>query len=313
MSVLGSSGVLPYRILAGIMALTSLFSLLLSLATDTSADLRGVDVVTGLLFALGAVIAWFIAPQVRDDWGLDALIAFVIAMGIGGATVVPGGEEQITIGLGLMLFTVFAAYFRPRRRFAGLLAFTLVGYTLAAVVNPVLTSGFILVVINAAIAGTSIMVNVLSERQHSLALLDPLTGALNRRGLELLAGQAAAAAGRQGAPISVGVIDLDDFKAFNDARGHAAGDRLLVDTADRWRNAMRSSDLLVRSGGDEFALVLVGTPVADAEQLAARVACPESAGWSIGFAEVGLGESLQDALARADARMYEQKAERRLA
>jgi len=71
--------------------------------------------------------------------------------------------------------------------------------------------------------------------------------------------------------VTVGIVDLDQFKLFNDTHGHLAGDRLLQDVSTAWQGQLRDSDLAVRFGGDEFALVLVGSQLADAESLELRV------------------------------------------
>jgi diguanylate cyclase (GGDEF)-like protein len=104
------------------------------------------------------------------------------------------------------------------------------------------------------------------------ALFDPLTGALNRRGLD--AELAALQAGGQG--VAVLAIDLDHFKAVNDAHGHAAGDLVLQRFADVVRGSIRSEDVFARVGGEEFMLVLRGLSPDDvmgtAERIRQRVA-----------------------------------------
>jgi diguanylate cyclase (GGDEF)-like protein len=93
----------------------------------------------------------------------------------------------------------------------------------------------------------------LNEQQ---VLQDRLTGLANRTQLEerltrLLAGEE---------PVTLLLLDLDDFRDVNDSRGHAAGDAVLIEVADRLRGCVRSGDLLVRLGGDEFAVVVADTP-----------------------------------------------------
>ena len=104
----------------------------------------------------------------------------------------------------------------------------------------------------------------------------------------------------QTTPITVGIIDLDDFKGFNDAHGHLAGDQLLVDVAAAWQSRVRGGDVLARFGGDEFALVLVGTDLPQAQALAARLRAGHPAPWTVGFAPWADGEDLYVALGRAD-------------
>jgi len=75
----------------------------------------------------------------------------------------------------------------------------------------------------------------------------------NRRGWDEQLDRELARAQRSGDPVSVALLDLNDFKAFNDAHGHQAGDRLLVEAAAAWQVRLRDVDLLCRWGGDEFA------------------------------------------------------------
>ncbi len=93
----------------------------------------------------------------------------------------------------------------------------------------------------------------LLERQ---ANYDMLTGLLNRNLLHQMLEQSIAHAGRLGYFLAVVFVDLDNFKFINDSLGHAAGDSLLVEVASRLRNCLRTSDVVVRQGGDEFVLVL---------------------------------------------------------
>ena len=105
------------------------------------------------------------------------------------------------------------------------------------------------------------------QRLVTAAQTDPLTG-LGHHGAfqEMLA-----TAFAQDASLSVLMIDLDDFKAYNDRYGHQAGDRLLRRIADALRSSVRTSDSVFRYGGDEFAVVLPGTDAVGAEIVAGKV------------------------------------------
>ncbi len=94
------------------------------------------------------------------------------------------------------------------------------------------------------------------QRLDHLSRHDPLTGLLNRRGLDERLNEALARARRDGRSVAVGIVDFDGFKALNDRHGHAAGDELLVSFAERLRGLARTSDAFARVGGDEFAFVL---------------------------------------------------------
>jgi diguanylate cyclase (GGDEF)-like protein len=116
---------------------------------------------------------------------------------------------------------------------------------------------------------TAIASQLVLERSRYQARHDPLTGALNRFGLmSALQGEAAV----QGdAPLSLFYLDLDGFKSVNDQHGHAAGDSLLRQVADRLRKASRGTDQVARLGGDEFAIVVPGIGPITAEVFAARI------------------------------------------
>jgi len=93
---------------------------------------------------------------------------------------------------------------------------------------------------------------------HSLAHNDVLTGLPNRLVLEDRLSRALERARAQASRVILVFLDLNGFKEINDAHGHAAGDRILVNTATRLKNLMRTSDTVARIGGDEFVLVLEG-------------------------------------------------------
>lgn len=94
------------------------------------------------------------------------------------------------------------------------------------------------------------------ERMRHLALHDPLTGLLNRFSLQERLAQALGFAKRNDKLLAVMLIDLDRFKAINDALGHQVGDQLLIQVADRLAQSVRDSDIVARLGGDEFVIVL---------------------------------------------------------
>ena len=94
------------------------------------------------------------------------------------------------------------------------------------------------------------------EESRQLALIDPLTGLYNRRGFTALATHVAEIARRQQRPVQVLLIDLDRFKKINDTFGHTVGDKALVEFAQILTATFRKSDLVARTGGDEFCVLL---------------------------------------------------------
>ena len=150
-----------------------------------------------------------------------------------------------------------------------------------------------------------------------LARSDPLTGLGNRQRLYEDLTRLLAAAARTGKPMSVVAIDLDGVKAINDRGGHAAGDRVLVDFARTLREQLRGQDVAIRSGGDEFALLLPETDQMGVSRTLERIrdgvaaASGDSAiGFSAGSVTSSIGASPEWLLAIADDALYTQKANR---
>lgn len=149
-------------------------------------------------------------------------------------------------------------------------------------------------------------------RVRASARVDPLTQVANRRAWEERLALALKLADRSGLPVSIGLLDLDGFKRYNDAHGHGAGDRLLVRAAAAWAAQVREADLLGRLGGDEFAILLPGATLAEAEEVAARVrlATPDVR-CSAGVAEWDQHEGAQQLVARADRLLYADKVQQK--
>ena len=149
---------------------------------------------------------------------------------------------------------------------------------------------------------------------------DPLTGLLNRRAIDEALAAEVQRARRLGVPFSVLMLDVDHFKPINDTHGHAAGDRALQHLATLLTSQMRDIDRVGRYGGEEFVVLLPGTPQEQAHGLAQRL-CEKVAAlppmWrdtplpvtvSIGLAEwLGDSDGLPALLARADAALYRAK------
>lgn len=146
------------------------------------------------------------------------------------------------------------------------------------------------------------------------ATVDPLTGALNRRGFEEASQREAARAQRNGTPLALALLDLDDFKRLNDTLGHQVGDAALVHLVRVLRRAMRPSDVLARFGGEEFVLLLPETGLPLAEAALARfqrelAALPVPDGGAVLTFSAGVtchrpDEALETTMRRADAATY---------
>ena len=144
-----------------------------------------------------------------------------------------------------------------------------------------------------------------------LARTDPLTGLLNRRSADSALERLREQAQREGTPLVVALIDLDRFKAFNDSRGHPAGDRLLVGAASAWGQALEGTGVqLARWGGEEFLAVSVGLGTDRVEELLAglRSVVPDGQTFSAGVARWDGREGSAHLVARADEALYAAKA-----
>jgi diguanylate cyclase (GGDEF)-like protein len=138
---------------------------------------------------------------------------------------------------------------------------------------------------------------------------DHLTGSLNRRGFHEHTEAELARAFRSGHPVALVLIDLDGFKAVNDAHGHAVGDELLCWVVEQLRSALRPSDAAGRLGGDEFALLLPGIDVDGARVVVERVreALAERTSASFGVAAYPAHGEVEALHAQADGELYVEK------
>ena len=163
----------------------------------------------------------------------------------------------------------------------------------------------------------------LYEDARKLADRDPLTGFFNHRFLHERLGEEVVRTQRARHPLSVLMLDLDDFKLVNDTFGHLFGDRVLTWTADLIRSTLRASDIPARYGGDEFAIILPETDAQEARSAAERILeafrdqafvgeqrGPVPIGLSIGVATYPTdGRYATDLIAAADRALYRVKRE----
>ncbi len=160
----------------------------------------------------------------------------------------------------------------------------------------------------------------LEELNHKLAITDPLTGALNRRGFTEKTSTVYSASTRYDTPLTVMILDLDNFKRINDQYGHQHGDYVLQHFSEVCRNILRESDIFCRLGGEEFAVVLLNTPIEKGLDVAERIrSTVESAtvthddielSYTVSIGASGLkasDEGLDDAMQRADDALYRAK------
>ncbi len=166
----------------------------------------------------------------------------------------------------------------------------------------------------AELARTHLELMRIATELGKVATLDPLTAAVNRVIFDDRLAQALARRRRRGGPVMVAVVDLDDFKALNDAHGHTRGDEALQWVARRLRECLRSEDTVGRLGGDEFGVIAEVASrgfepllrrlrdVADGFELALTV--------SVGAVVADDQDDVETLLLRADQAMYVHKRSR---
>jgi diguanylate cyclase (GGDEF)-like protein len=172
--------------------------------------------------------------------------------------------------------------------------------------------------LTAAIANR--ILGVVSELQRELmrqAIVDPLTGAFNRRHMDRRLAEIAGEDSRKPASATILLIDIDHFKRVNDRLGHASGDEVLKKIVSLIQNNTRMTDQLFRMGGEEFLLLLHDTEEAEtlvvAENLRRLVESARSEGdaqavtISIGISQRGVNESADEWMKKADGALYNAK------
>jgi len=160
--------------------------------------------------------------------------------------------------------------------------------------------------------GSLLLISMVEQQSALLADLarrDGLTGLPNRRTWDFALDRAATRSAERGIPLSVAMLDLDHFKAFNDRLGHPEGDSLLIACARAWAACLAPPALLARYGGEEFAVLLPGCRLDDARPALERLreATPGGQTVSIGCAERAPGEPITQTLQRADQALYTAK------
>lgn len=150
-----------------------------------------------------------------------------------------------------------------------------------------------------------------SAEERLVSSIDELTGAYRRDAGTLELQREFARSKRTDRPFVLAFVDIDGLKGTNDSLGHAAGDRRLRQTVDSMRTHLRSYDLIVRFGGDEFVCALVDLNMSVAanrfEAIAADLAKTDHGSITVGLAELRADETLERLIARADDALYEER------
>jgi diguanylate cyclase (GGDEF)-like protein len=294
-----------------VMALALAAGCLASAAFPMAQDApRGVLVVLGLVGVTVAATVVLAGAKVSPVYLHITVVLFTTLIGI--MVAVAATEQGLMMSaLGYTWTAVYvASFFRPKaaRRHAAIMI-TALGLSLLLARAPTTVSVWI--TISTMVWVAVAILTRLNGRLRAEAHTDSLTGLLNRTGFAIAAARQRALAERRGEPLALAVIDLDDFKLANDRGGHAAGDRLLIELAGLWTASLRPGDLVARFGGDEFVLLLAGAAEDQLDDVLARLARTHPASWTAGAVLWSNEESLDEAIDRADARLYVAKQPRR--
>lgn len=172
-----------------------------------------------------------------------------------------------------------------------------------------LTSAILFLLVVARMSGLLAELERRAAEVEQMAHSDGLTGLMNRRAWDERLPVEVARARRGEAPVAVALLDIDEFKAFNDRHGHQAGDGLLRAAADAWTAQLRSGDVLARYGGEEFGVILPDCDIDVARRIVERLRSAARGGCtcSAGVAVWEPGMSVTQLVAAADAALYRAK------
>jgi diguanylate cyclase (GGDEF)-like protein len=284
-----------------------------------------------LLFLIPASLCFATADRLMPRVARPELLMFAAWIGseitIAGAVSLEGGPRVSALSWLAIPVITLSSRFSMRGVAAGVvIASALVvavafGVDATAVVNsPELVTAPVVLIICVAILSTPLM---RSDIQHrSDAVIDQLTGMLNRNALKVRVQELSQQSTVTGEPIGLIVGDLDHFKEINDSHGHSIGDAVLKEVAYLMRKQLRAFDLAYRLGGEEFLILLPGSDLGHAEDLAerlrARVGVETVAGGIPVTMSFGVSASAPDEVfdyssvfTKADAALYRAKREGR--
>jgi diguanylate cyclase (GGDEF)-like protein len=267
--------------------------------------------------AISLTFAWVVAWHRAPDWW--TLVPALGYMSVVALLRDAGGGTASGVGPMVLLPVIWMALVGTRRTLIVSVVAVAVVYWGPLLLDPGdypdsgwrIGAGFVCLcgILGATMQALRDQVRAQADRLTGLALADDLTSLANRRAWDGALESALIAAERRGEPLCVALIDVDHFKAINDAYGHAHGDTVLVSLARSWDAASRRGDLLARLGGDEFALLLAAADLDEARVVVGRLSeATAHTPCSIGLAQWDGRESGARLAERADALLYEAKA-----
>ncbi len=285
----------------------------------------GVAVLATITLAFSPIFVYAAHHWTQVWWGPHLRIFSALAMiGVGMFFV---GDTIGAIGM-IAVLPILATAYLHRARIA--LPYAVIGWAILLVgleLDPVPGNEIRMFVSVGLVVMLTVGLIFIQERlrkaalyHHSLSMTDPLTGLANIRELTARLRQEIQRATRTGSKVVLFAIDLDDFKQVNDGYSYELGDRVLKRVAQELQTELEPADLLVRRGGDEFAVLTIATEGRDLDELQARLGaaivcarsavCPEvNPNASIGFITHSFGETAEEMLTRLDDSLHEAKLE----
>jgi diguanylate cyclase (GGDEF)-like protein len=276
-------------VLWGLLVLLTVCLLPASPPTDPSKEVAWI--ITGILVVLGVVLVLQNQRRRISSWGVLLAGGYAIVAGLAVMQWVAGGIGEPYERL-FLLPVVFVAATQPPRQIVAFLSFVLLALMAPLVYDGWSTHEFgayvasFVIWCGLGIGGNLLMSGVRAQRlSHAAeeaearheARIDTLTGLHNRRAFDELLIAEVARARRLGLPLTVAMVDIENFKEVNDRWSYAEGDRCLREVATRLRDNLRQPDFCFRWGGDEFSLILSGTPSDETGPIRERL-CVEVSG-----------------------------------
>lgn len=275
------------------------------------------------VIGLVPLLSWITGlATLRARLGISVWTRFhltVIALALVGAALLTGGAESPILPLAGIHGVPLVVYF-PRSRLAMATATLIVlavviidfgtGQTLASPLDPVVA---LIIAFAAPLTVKQLMEIELLHR--SRAIIDPLTGCLNRHAFNTRTDELEAQMGVTKEPIGVVMFDVDHFKLINDDHGHAVGDAVLAQLAYAVRKSLRTYELLYRMGGEEFVVLLPGADLLNTARIAERVRAVLEELVVVGGHRISVScgaasdqtDDIDSIVARADQAMYRAK------
>jgi diguanylate cyclase (GGDEF)-like protein len=234
---------------------------------------------TLILFATAVVILGTVEARLRRSErpeliAAQGMLVILALLAVGAA--LSGGEASPALPWLILPVAIAAARFRPQVVVVGaaITAAVMFGISVGVDAQAVVDDPSRLISALTLLVGLTAITSALTEGElehRDRAVLDPLTGLLNRSSLKSRVVEIEQQAHLTGGPVSLVLLDLDRFKRVNDTHGHERGDAVLRDVAYEIRKSLRSFELVYRIGGEEFLVLLPGVALPEAVDVAERV------------------------------------------